>query len=48
MYEVAFAPEAEVQLIDLYDYIAAAASPEIAANYMDALCCSAKVSRHIP
>lgn len=37
MFEVVFAPEAEAQLLDLYFYIAAAASPEIAANYVEAI-----------
>jgi plasmid stabilization system protein ParE len=32
---VLFAPEAEAQLTELYRYIAAAASPEIAARYTD-------------
>jgi plasmid stabilization system protein ParE len=34
---VIFAPEAEQQLLDLYRYIAAAASPETAVRYTDAL-----------
>lgn len=34
---VIFTPEAEQQLLALYRYIAAAASPEIAARYTDAL-----------
>lgn len=33
MYQVLFAPEAEAQLVSLYQYIASAASPEIAQNY---------------
>lgn len=37
MHEVVFAPEAEAQLLDLYFYISAAASPEIAANYTEAI-----------
>jgi toxin ParE1/3/4 len=36
-YQVAFAPEAEAQLLDLYLNIANAASPEIAANYTEAI-----------
>jgi hypothetical protein len=31
-YAVVFTPEAAVQLIELYDYIAIAASPDIAAQ----------------
>ena len=38
-YRVVFAPEAENQLIALYDYIATAASPEIAAQYVEAIIC---------
>lgn len=34
---VVFAPEAEAQLTALYRYIAAAASPAVAANYTDAI-----------
>jgi plasmid stabilization system protein ParE len=37
MYRVVFAPEAEAQLVALYFHIASAASPEIAADYTDAL-----------
>jgi toxin ParE1/3/4 len=37
MHRVVYAPEAEAQLLDLYFYIAAASSPEIAANYTDAI-----------
>ncbi len=37
MYRVVYAPEAERQLIDLFFYIAAAASPRIAANYTAAI-----------
>jgi len=38
---VVFAPEAEDQLAELYQYIATAASPEIAKRYTDAVvsCC---------
>lgn len=36
-YTVRFAPEAVAQLEALYRYIAAAASPEIAAAYVDAI-----------
>ena len=34
---VVFSPEAEEQLADLYHYIAAAASPETAARYTEAI-----------
>jgi toxin ParE1/3/4 len=37
MHRVVYAPEAEAQLLDLYFYIAAASSPEIAANYTYAI-----------
>lgn len=37
MPQVVYAPEAEAQLVALYFHIAAAASPEIAANYTDAI-----------
>lgn len=37
LYRVVFAPEAEAQLQALYAYIAAAASPAIAACYTDAI-----------
>jgi toxin ParE1/3/4 len=36
-YQVVFAPEAQTQLLDLYLNIANAASPEIAANYTEAI-----------
>jgi plasmid stabilization system protein ParE len=36
-YRVVFTPEAEEQLAELYRYIAAAASPNIAARYTDAI-----------
>lgn len=36
-YRVVFSPEAEEQLAALYCYIAAAASPDIAARYTDAI-----------
>ncbi len=36
-YRVVFTPEAEEQLAELYGYIAAAASPQIAAGYTDAI-----------
>ncbi len=37
MYSVIYAPEAEAQLLALFFHIAAAASPEIAARYTDAI-----------
>jgi len=36
-YRVVFSPEAEAQLVALYGYIAAAASPDIAAGYTEAI-----------
>lgn len=36
-YRVVFTPEAEEQLVDLYRYIAQAASPDIAARYTEAI-----------
>ena len=36
-FRVVFAPEAEAQLLELYRYIALAASPEIALRYTDAI-----------
>jgi toxin ParE1/3/4 len=35
--DIFFSPEAEAQLLTLYDYIAAAASPDIAARYTEAI-----------
>lgn len=37
MYHIIYAPEAEAQLLALFFHIAAAASPEIAARYTDAI-----------
>ncbi len=37
MYRVAFSPEAEEQLVALYNYIADAASPDIAARYAESI-----------
>ncbi len=37
MHSVVYAPEAEAQLVALYFHIASAASPEIAANYTEAI-----------
>lgn len=36
-FRVVFAPEAEAQLLELYRYIALAASPDIALRYTDAV-----------
>lgn len=36
-YEVVFAPQAEMQLIEIYSLIATAASPQIAENYTEAI-----------
>lgn len=36
-YIIVFAPEAEAQLVELYGYIAAEASPEIAARFTDGI-----------
>jgi toxin ParE1/3/4 len=36
-YTVVFTPEAEAQLVELYSYIAAEASPEIAARFTDGI-----------
>jgi toxin ParE1/3/4 len=36
-YPVIFTPEAEAQLTELYHYIAAAASPEVAAHYTNSI-----------
>ncbi len=36
-YIVVFTPEAEAQLVELYGYIAAQASPEIAARFTDGI-----------
>ena len=35
-YTIVFTPEAETQLTELYSYIAAEASPDIAARFTDA------------
>lgn len=36
-YTVIFTPEAEAQLVELYEYIAAKVSPEIAARFADGI-----------
>jgi plasmid stabilization system protein ParE len=40
-YDVVFSPEAEAQLVELYRYIEARATPEIAAGFTDGIvaCC---------
>jgi toxin ParE1/3/4 len=40
-YRVVFSPEAQTQLVEIYRYIADAASPTIAANFTEAIvaCC---------
>ena len=48
-FRVVFAPEAETQLLELYRYIALAASPEVALRYTDAVvayCEGLEISPH--
>ena len=45
---VVFSPEAEEQLINLYRYIAAAASPATAARYTNAIVSDCENLRHFP
>lgn len=47
-YRVVFSPEAEEQLARLECYIAAAASPIIAANYTDAIITYCERPVHLP
>lgn len=47
-YRVVFSPEAEEQLAALYRYIAAAASPEIAARYTEAIVSYCESFRILP
>lgn len=47
-YRIIFSPEAEEQLAALYRYIAAAASPEIAARYTEAIVSYCESLRTIP
>jgi len=47
-YRVVFAPEAQEQLIELYRYIAEAASPAIAARYTDAIVSYCESLRSFP
>lgn len=37
IWRVVFSPEAEEQLAELYHYVAASTSPEVAARYLDAI-----------
>ncbi|NJR44254.1 type II toxin-antitoxin system RelE/ParE family toxin [bacterium] len=48
LYRVVFAPEAEEQLLELYRYIAVAASPDIAARYTDAIIAYCESLRQFP
>jgi toxin ParE1/3/4 len=47
-YRVVFTPEAENQLVGLYGYIAAAASPRIAATYTEAIIAYCESLRTFP
>jgi plasmid stabilization system protein ParE len=47
-YRVVFSPEAENHLIALYDFIATAASPEIAVQYVEAIISYCENMMHIP
>jgi toxin ParE1/3/4 len=47
-YRVVFSPEAEEQLAVLYRYIAAAASPEIAARHTEAIVSYCESLRVLP
>ncbi len=47
-YTVVFTPEAEAQLTELYGYIAVAASPDIAAQYTDAIVTYCESLRTLP
>lgn len=48
MHRVVYAPEAEAQLVALYRYIAAAASPEIAADYTEAIVTQCESLKTLP
>lgn len=48
MHRVVFAPEAERQLVDLYEQLAAAASAEIANAYVEAIVESCESLRTLP
>ena len=47
-YTVIFTPEAQAQLVALYCYIAAAATPEVAARYTDSIVSYCEGLRDIP
>ena len=47
-HDVVYAPEAEAQLLSLYFQIASAASPDIAANYTDAIVKQCKSLKTFP
>ena len=47
-YRVVFSPQAEEQLVELYHYIANAASPAIAARYTEAIVSYCESLRMIP
>jgi len=48
IYDVAFSPEAEAQLVALYFHIAEAASPEIAAKYTEDIVKECESLRTLP
>ncbi|MEN9375777.1 MAG: hypothetical protein RL710_934 [Pseudomonadota bacterium] len=48
IYPVVFSPEAQAQLVDLYGYIAQAASPDIAARYTEAIVSYCETLRTFP
>ena len=47
-YRVVFSPEAEGQLIDLYRFLAAEASPDIAARYTDGIVAQCEALQLLP
>jgi plasmid stabilization system protein ParE len=47
-FRVVFSPEAQEQLVELYRYIAQAASPELAARYTDAIVSYCEGLRTLP
>lgn len=48
LFQIAFTPEAESQLAELYRYLAVSASPEIARNYTDAIVTHCEKLRTLP
>lgn len=48
LYRVVFTPEAQTQLMALYQYIATAASPNIANNYTSSLVAYCESLQHFP